>query len=88
MKTLIKILLIVSLITIGLSGCQTSRVKVVTEKNGVILWSENCVRCHYAPSPTDYSDKQWDVIGNHMQIRALLTDNEKDKIIDFLKQAN
>ena len=62
--------------------------QMIANKTGVQLWGENCTRCHYAPSPTDLSDKQWDVAGTHMQIRAGLTQVEKDKIVEFLQTAN
>ncbi len=55
-------------------------------KSGVELWSENCQRCHNTPSPSTFSPEQWETIGMHMQTRALLTDNEKNKIVEFLKQ--
>ncbi len=58
------------------------------DKTGVQLWSENCNRCHNAPSPTDFSDAKWETIGAHMKIRANLTDGEVDKIVEFLQSAN
>jgi len=60
----------------------------ITQKQGVQLWGENCQRCHNAPSPTVYDDKQWEAVGVHMQIRANLTKDEVEKVIDFLKSAN
>jgi hypothetical protein len=33
-----------------------------------------------------YSPDQWETIGLHMQSRALLTDEERTKIVEFLKQ--
>ena len=40
------------------------------------------------PSPADFSDGQWSVIGMHMRVRANLTATEAEKIIEFLKSAN
>ncbi len=71
---------------IFIASCSSS--KPVQEKPGAMLWGENCVRCHNAPSPSAFSDTQWGVIGKHMRIRANLTANEVDKIIEFLKMAN
>lgn len=60
----------------------------VTSKTGAQLWAENCIRCHAAPSPADYSDDQWEVIGLHMQNRANLMPDEVEKIVAFLKEGN
>jgi len=72
-------------IVIG-SSCKTNQ--MVAMKTGAQLWGENCTRCHYAPSPTDLSDQKWDIVGMHMQVRANLTQVEKDKIVEFLQTAN
>ncbi|HLG34064.1 MAG TPA: cytochrome c [Bacteroidia bacterium] len=69
-----------------LSGCAASN--VVRDKTGVQLWGENCNRCHNIPSPVDFSDAQWKNIGTHMKVRANLTRNEIDKIIDFMQSSN
>ncbi len=68
------------------SSCKTN--EMITNKTGVQLWGENCTRCHYAPSPTVYSDQQWDIVGTHMMVRSNLTQVEKEKIIEFLQTAN
>jgi hypothetical protein len=68
------------------NGCMES--KMVAEKSGAQLWAENCQRCHNTPSPTTFSDEQWVTVGMHMQSRALLTNTERDKIVEFLKSAN
>ena len=62
--------------------------KEIQAKSGAQLWGENCIRCHNIPSPADFSDAQWDLIGSHMRIRANLTMVEAEKIIEFLKLAN
>lgn len=72
--------------TIFIASCTAS--KPVEEKPGALLWGENCVRCHNAPSPSAFSDNQWEEIGKHMRVRANLTADEVDKIIEFLKMAN
>lgn len=86
MKILFNYIIIVGLAIIVSFGCKVNQ--AVANKPGVQLWAENCVRCHYVPSPTDYSDKQWDIIGTHMQVRASITDEERIKIIEFIKSAN
>ena len=46
------------------------------------------MRCHSAPTPTDFNDTDWSTIEMHMKMRANLTKAESDKIFDFLKSAN
>ncbi len=68
------------------TGCVESQ--KIAMKTGAQLWVENCQRCHNIPSPTAFSYSQWETIGMHMQSRALLTENEKNKIVSFLQSAN
>jgi len=77
------VLMIGSMILI-LNSCTASQ--KISMKSGAQLWSENCQRCHNTPSPSTFSHEQWETIGMHMQSRALLTDVEKNKIVEFLKQ--
>ena len=65
-------------------GCKASQ--QVAAKSGAQLWAENCQRCHNTPSPSSFSPEQWETIGMHMQTRALITEQEKEKIVSFLKQ--
>ncbi|HYG74614.1 MAG TPA: cytochrome c [Planctomycetota bacterium] len=58
------------------------------EKGGALLWEQNCRRCHNLRPPSAYSDDEWDVIVNHMRVRARLTAEESRKIAQFLKAAN
>jgi len=67
-----------------MNSCKVSQ--KVAAKPGAQLWAENCQRCHNTPSPTTFSHEQWETVGMHMQTRALLTNEERDKIVDFLKQ--
>jgi len=68
-----------------LSSCASPAIK---QKVGAQLWGENCVRCHNAPTPNAFDDKEWKAIGLHMKIRANLTKDELDKILEFLQMAN
>lgn len=66
-----------------------SPTEMIAGKSGAQLWGENCLRCHNAPNPSDYSDDQWEVVGAHMKVRVnSLSDIEITKIVDFLKSAN
>lgn len=62
--------------------------KMIREKPGALLWGENCIRCHNAPSPSAFNDEQWETITLHMRVRASLTATETEKIVAFLKMAN
>ena len=71
-------------VAVSFAGCASSQ--KITAKSGAQLWAENCQRCHNTPSASSFSPEQWETIGMHMQTRALLTDEEKTKIVNFLKQ--
>ncbi|HID39212.1 MAG TPA: cytochrome c [Calditrichaeota bacterium] len=73
-------------VALFVASCAAS--KPVTDKPGALLWGENCVRCHNAPSPNAFSDTQWEAIGKHMRVRANLTEDEVNKIVEFLSMAN
>ncbi len=79
---IIGLLGIASAVTI--TGCKAS--EAITSKTGAQLWGENCRRCHNAPDPNTFSPEQWKTVGMHMQTRALLTNEERDKIVAFLQQ--
>jgi hypothetical protein len=78
------ILVFSSLIITAIYSCKVSQ--KVAAKTGAQLWSENCQRCHNTPSPSTFSPEQWETIGLHMQTRSLITDDERKKIVNFLKQ--
>jgi cytochrome c2 len=73
----------ITIITV-IYSCKASQ--KVAAKSGAQLWAENCQRCHNTPSPSTFSPEQWETVGMHMQTRALITDDERKKIVDFLKQ--
>lgn len=98
MKTLFYILLLI-MIFLTIESCKTSgdttsptRVQeespAITEKSGGQLWSQQCARCHNAPPPQAYSDEQWTVIGQHMRVRANITEKEMKAIMEFMKASN
>lgn len=68
----------------AMHSCKVSQ--KVAAKPGVQLWAENCQRCHNTPSSNTFSPEQWETIGLHMQSRALITDDERKKIVAFLQQ--
>ena len=74
------------LFTVFTSCSSTSNIS--SQKSGAELWGQNCSRCHNTPSPETFSDVEWDVAVMHMQVRAMLTQEESTKIVEFLKTAN
>lgn len=82
--TLVMAAMFAFLAAVLINGCAESQ--QVAAKGGAQLWAENCQRCHNTPSPSTFSSAQWKTIGMHMQTRALLTNDERDKIIEFLQQ--
>jgi hypothetical protein len=57
----------------------------VPRKTGAQLWADNCTRCHYVRPPDYYSAAQWQLVMQHMRLRANLTGGEERKITEFLK---
>lgn len=88
MKKLIVILSVIGIIiiTTTINSCKTSA--VIASKSGAQIWGESCIRCHNPASPETFSDVEWDVAGMHMQVRANLTPEETQKVIEFLQSAN
>jgi len=72
------------LVVLVLHSCKVPQ--AVAAKSGAQLWAENCQRCHNTPSPSTFSPEQWQTVGMHMQSRALITEDEKKKIVEFLQQ--
>ena len=79
------IIIILSLITAGLVFIQSCVSTKVTDKSGTQLWSENCQRCHNTPPSSAFTNTQWEVTNTHMRQRAMLTETEYKKILDFLQ---
>ena len=71
-------------IALNAIGCKVSQ--SIADKSGAQLWGENCQRCHNTPTPASFSPDQWHTIGMHMQTRALITEQERNKIVEFLQQ--
>ena len=79
------IIIILSLVTAGVVIIQSCVSTKVTDKSGTQLWSENCQRCHNTPPASAFTNIQWETINTHMRQRAMLTETEYKKILDFLQ---
>jgi cytochrome c len=77
-------ILFVAMATTGLvESCKVS--EKADAKSGAQLWGENCGRCHNAPGPGEFRNSNWDIIGQHMRVRANLIGTDTEKIVAFLK---
>jgi cytochrome c1 len=86
MKKIIILLSTIAMSVAILVGCAPTQ--LIADKSGAQLWGENCSRCHNSPTMDQYNKDQWEVIGNHMKIRANITDQEAQKIVAFLQGEN
>ena len=84
-KIITAFIVIAGLVITGMvNGCKVNQ--EIADKSGAQLWAENCRRCHNAPDQYAHSPENWVTVGLHMQSRALITDKERDKIVEFLSQ--
>jgi hypothetical protein len=84
-KIIITLLLVATIVAIGaLNGCAAGKA-TQSAKTGSQLWSENCGRCHNAPSGSVYSADQWEVLVMHMKTRTMIPDADCQKILGFLQ---
>ena len=57
-------------------------------EGGAALWAANCNRCHNAVGPNTFRPDEWDLVLNHMRLRANLTGPEVRAIADYLKSGS
>ncbi len=55
---------------------------------GAQAWKENCARCHNYRDPQELEDYEWDMVVNHMRIRANIPGQDAEDIKAFLKSSN
>ena len=84
-KIIITATLLIAVIVVIIQSCVSAK---VTDKSGSQLWSENCQRCHNTPPSSAFTNAQWEVVNTHMKQRAMLTDDEYKKILDFMQQGD
>jgi cytochrome c553 len=84
LKIILGLAITFSTIGLAVQSCVSAKVQ---EKSGSELWSENCGRCHNAPGSSVYNAEQWEVLGQHMRMRAHITAMEAQKITEFLQSS-
>lgn len=55
---------------------------------GEKVYNQNCSRCHAERQATERTDLQWKIIAAHMRVRANLTAEEAQKVLEYLQSAN
>jgi len=55
---------------------------------GAAAWAGVCGNCHNLRDPQEYSDKNWDVIVDHMRVVVPLPGQTAQDIKAFLKSSN
>lgn len=76
---------VIGISLIAIQSCVSAK---VNNKSGSQLWSENCLRCHNTPPSSAFTNTQLEIVNTHMKQRAMLTDDEYKKILDFMQQGD
>lgn len=71
-----------------ISLAQVGEIVSPSATGGAKLWAQNCIRCHNIRNPASLSDRQWEIVLHHMRVRANLTADQHQSILEFLKAAN
>ena len=83
-----------AIVMLAAGGCQSADAGMrqpamaKSSKGGAELWTQNCLPCHNIRSPSAYSDADWDIVMQHMRVRANLAASDAETIAKFLKSAN
>lgn len=81
------ILALLGLLVLG-RPAEAKEHRASTSWTGADLYSATCARCHAARPPVERSDKQWKIIMAHMRLRANLTADEAEKVLEYLQSSN
>ena len=94
---MIKKTVIITAIMVFSLACSTQKEQVQTIPNskpkvpftpivneGKLIYEKNCANCHGLYNPTDFNAEQWRPILLSMQKNANISDEEREKIFDYL----
>jgi len=70
------------------AAAENGRTDPMQIARGAKAWSNNCGRCHNFRDPKEFSDKNWDIIVDHMRVIAPLNGATARDIKAFLKSSN
>ena len=72
---------------LAIQGCR-SLAKGPKRLTGEELWTANCNRCHNARPAKEFTDKNWEIIMDHMRGVAGLTGDETKRLLEYLQKNN
>ena len=55
---------------------------------GAAVYGQQCGRCHAPRAPVEYSDRDWNVIMQHMRVIAVMTARDTRDVLAFLQASN
>jgi mono/diheme cytochrome c family protein len=82
------ILTLLAPLSVRADDSKATDVKKGDVARGVKAWTENCMRCHNARDPREYSDALWKPVITHMRIRAGLTGQQARDILAYFRESN
>jgi len=62
----------------------TSKANLEELNDGRALYINKCGGCHTLVLPEKYSDKDWSIWVDKMEVKANITSSEKEKILKYL----
>lgn len=57
-------------------------------RRGAEVYSRECQRCHVPRSPSEFGDREWVIVVQHMQTRAVMTRSQARAALAFLLASN
>lgn len=82
-----------SLVLLLLTSCSTTLYQPVNNINNTLvedlkkgreLYVNNCASCHQLYMPNKYTDEKWKINLDEMQVRAKITNSEKELIYQYI----
>lgn len=74
--------------TSTVSSAQEKKADPAQVARGAKAWAETCKACHNLRDPKEFSDKNWDIIVDHMRVITPLPGATARDIKAFLKSSN
>ena len=67
---------------------ETSDVAASSGLDGAKVYAWSCGSCHSERWPKERSDAEWEMIMTHMRVRANLTADQAEAVLDYLQENN
>lgn len=88
MKRYMKLTALFAVVAIIVSFAISSVGLAGSSLTGEKVYNQNCSHCHAERQATERTDLQWKIIAAHMRVRANLTAEEAQKVLEYLQSAN